>query len=131
MNKFFLDVSAPVLEVLNHFEEEEPMIYKRWDVLHDLFHNMLAKFMKNVAGDDVPITELLKIDFTDRKLQHDDSNIYLGGKVETFLKELGLTRLSTEIKPWLEDVRSFLHRDYGEDRQVLQTLPHLEDPAGP
>ena len=106
-NMFFLDVSSPFLEVINHFEEEEPMIFKRWDVIFNLFNDVLAKFMKNAGGEDVAVTELFKLDFTDRKLQLDDSKIYLGGKVETFLKELSLTRQSPEIKPWLEKVRAF------------------------
>ena len=36
-----------------------------------------------------------------------DEDIFLGGKAETFLKELNLTRKSSEIKPWLENVRAF------------------------
>jgi hypothetical protein len=106
-NMFFLDVSSPVLTLINHFESEEPSIYKRWDVMSEFFYDMLAKFIKNAGGENVPITDILRIDFADRKLHYSNKEIYLGSKVETFLKELGLCRDSTEIQSWLENVRAF------------------------
>ena len=106
-NMFFIDVSDPVITLLNHFESEEPLIHKRWDMLANFFYKFLSKFMKNAGGENEPISELLKTDFKDSKLQLSDGNIFLGGKVETFLKDLGLSRQSSEIKPWLENVRAF------------------------
>ena len=106
-NMFFIDVSDLVLTLLNHFESEEPIIHKRWDMLSDFFYKFLTKFMKNAGGEDVPISNLLKTDFTESNAQLSDRDIFLGGKVETFLKYLNLTRQSSEIKPWLENVREF------------------------
>ena len=106
-NMFFIDVSDPILIVLNHFESEDPIIHKRWHTLADFFTKFLSKFMKNAGGEKSPINELLDMDFTVSKNQLSDQDIFLGGKVESFLKELNLTRSSSEIKPWLENVRSF------------------------
>lgn len=55
--------------------------------------------MKNAGDEDARIDDLLKVDFTDSKAQLSDEDIFLGGKAETFLKELNLTRKSSEIKP--------------------------------
>ena len=49
----------------------------------------------------------LKVDYKDKKLQLDDEKIFLGGKVDGFLKEMGLRRDSEEIKPWIQKVRLF------------------------
>ena len=99
-NMFFLDVTAPVLTLLNHFETEEPLIFKRWEMMVDLF---LEKFLKNAGdpGDDASIKDLMMLDFSDRNLQLKDSSIFLGKRVEAFLKDLGLSRDSIEIKPFL------------------------------
>ena len=102
---FFLNVSIPVLTLLDHFETEDPIIFKRWEMIWDLFHNILSKFLKNAGGEDASIRELINIDFSDRNLQLKDSNIFLGKRVEGFLKELGLTRSSLEIQPFFENVR--------------------------
>ena len=59
-NMFFIDVSDLVLTLLNHFESEEPIIHKRWDMLSDFFYKFLTKFMNNAGGEDVPISDLLK-----------------------------------------------------------------------
>ena len=108
-NMFFLDVTAPVLTLLNHFETEEPLIFKRWEMMWDLFHDMLSKFLKNAGdpGDDASIKDLMMLDFSDRNLQLKDSSIFLGKRVEAFLKDLGLNRDSIEIKPFLNNVREF------------------------
>ena len=78
-------------------------------MIAELFHDFLAKFMKKTGiDDDVSVTELMKIDFTDTWLHLNDSDIYLGGRVESFLEELGLNRRSIELKSWLTDhVRPF------------------------
>ena len=87
-NMFFIDVSEPILTILNHFESEDPIIHKRWHTLADFFSKFLSKFMKNAGDDKSPINELLDIDFTVSKNQLSDQDIFLGGKVESFLKEL-------------------------------------------
>ena len=106
-NMFFLDVSSPVLTLLNFLETEEPLIYKRWDMMAELFYDIFSKFMKSDRAENILITELLDVVFTDSSLQHSDTEIFLGAKVEAFIKELGFNRQSTEIKPWLEKVREF------------------------
>ena len=44
---------------------------------------------------------------TDKSLQLSNNHIYLGPKVEAFLDELGFTRSSQELAPWMETVRAF------------------------
>ena len=63
--------------------------------------------MKNAGDETTPITELLNLDFTDSKLQLNDEQIFLGAKVESFMKEIGLTRSSSEMMSWLGSVRLF------------------------
>ena len=48
-NMFFIDVSDPVVTLLNHFDSEEPLIHKRWDMLANFFYKFLSKFMKNAG----------------------------------------------------------------------------------
>ena len=87
-NKFFLDVSKPVIRLLDYFEAEDPNIYKRWDMIAEQFYDFLAKVMKKTGIDeDISVSELLKIDFTDTSLHLSDSEIFLGGIVESFLEE--------------------------------------------
>ena len=47
------------------------------------------------------------MDLTDGSLQLSDTNLYLGLKLESFLAEVGLTRSSPELAPWLGKVREF------------------------
>ena len=63
--------------------------------------------MKNASNETSPVTELLNTDFTNSENQLSDKDMFLGGKVESFLKELNLTRSSSEIKPWLSNIRLF------------------------
>ena len=39
--------------------------------------------------------------------QLSDANLYLGPQVDKFLNELGITRSSPELAPWLKKVRAF------------------------
>lgn len=131
-NMFFLDVSAPVLTLLNHFETEDPLIFKRWEMMWDLFHDILSKFLKNSGGEDATIRELVNLEFSDRNLRHKDSNIFLGKRVEGFLKKLGLTRESIEVKPFLDNVRKFFVEaldkivKYFKPSLVSRTLQDME-----
>lgn len=110
-NKFILDVSLPILTCINHFESEEPKIFERFDVLADLLITFMAKFLMNggrkAGKDDFTTRDLLDVDVTDSSLQLSDKNMFLGPKVETFLVEVGLTRSSPELAPWLGKVREF------------------------
>lgn len=107
-NMFTIDVSKPALDLINHFESSEPKIYERWDSLRDFFHDLLQKFMKNAANfKETSMRNLLDLDFSDRSRQLGNKDIFLGGQVETFLRQLGLTRESMEISSWLDGVREF------------------------
>ena len=79
VNMFFLEVSSPVLTLLNFLETEEPLIYKRWDMMAELFYDMFSKFMKSDRAENIP-TELLDVVFTNLSLQHSDTEIFLGAK---------------------------------------------------
>jgi hypothetical protein len=46
-NQFIIDVSKPILDVINHFESEEPNIYSRFDVLVDFMTVLFSKFLVN------------------------------------------------------------------------------------
>ena len=111
-NKFILDISEPIMTCINHFEAEEPKLFERFDVLGDFLVTFMGKFLKNggrkkTTKCDVVCTtkDLLDVDVSDRSLQLDDKNIYLGPKVENFLLELGLSRTRPELAPWLKNVR--------------------------
>ena len=71
----------------------------------------MAKFLMNggrkAGKDDFTTRDLLDVDVTDSSLQLSDKNMFLGPKVETFLVEVGLTRSSPELAPWLGKVREF------------------------
>ena len=109
-NKFVLDVSDPILTCINHFECEEPKIYERFDVLGDFLVTFMAKFLKNsgkTRGYKTTTRDLLDINVHDKSLQLPNKDVYLDPKVEAFIKELGLTRSSQELVPWLEKVKAF------------------------
>ena len=50
---------------------------------------------------------LLKADYRNRTKQLEDKQLFVGGKVESLLAELGLVKESPEIKNWLLKVRGF------------------------
>ena len=110
-NKFILDVSQPIMTCINHFECEEPKIYERFDVLGDLLVKYMAKLMKNggrkAGKDDFTTKDLLDVDVTDKALQLSDRELWLGPKVDDFLSEIGFSRNSPELKPWLGKIREF------------------------
>ena len=110
-NKFILDVSAPILTLINHFESEEPKLFERFDVLGDFLVTFMAKFPKDGGRKRNETTtttrDLLNVDVTDKSLRLSDNNFYLGPRVEAFLDKLGLTRSSSELAFWLKDVRAF------------------------
>ena len=71
----------------------------------------LGRFLVNGGmsenGDVIKTSDMLKIEFRDRKLQLSNKEIYLGPKCDSLLQELGLTRSSPELVPWFDQVRSF------------------------
>ena len=66
--------------------------------------------MKNAGveeGVEVTGKDLLEVNFKDRRRQLSDEYIFLGCRVEKLLSEVGLTRSSKEIQPFLSSVRDF------------------------
>ena len=107
---FILDVCRPVMDLISFFESEKVRIQDRHAKLVLLFHDYLGKFMHNAGLEDnnnIHGEDLLKVKYTDKEKQLGDDDVYLGPKVESLLKGLGLTRKSKEIKPWLSHVRSY------------------------
>ena len=110
-NKFILDVSAPIMKMINHFESEDPNIFSRYETLLDFTATFMAKFFKNGGlkeEQDVANPKmLLDIDVSDRSLQLSNQNLYIGPKVEAFILQLGLTKQSIELLPFFDRVRDF------------------------
>ena len=104
-NKFIIDVSSPILTLINHFESDEPKIFVRFDVIGDFMVTFMANVMRK--GANLTTNYLLNVDVMDKELQLSDANIYLGPKVKAFFEELGITRNSPEVAPWVEKVRAF------------------------
>ena len=122
-NKLILDVSDPILTCINHFECEEPKIYERFDVLGDFLVTFMAKFLingGNFRGTETTTRDLLDIDVNDNSLQLSNENIYLGPKVEAFIEEMGLSRSSPELAPWLEKVRAFYCEALGKVQKYFR-----------
>ena len=105
-NKFILDVSEPLINFLDYFESNEVRIHQQFGRIVDLVFNFLSKFLKNAGmkEEETEVTgrRILKVDFKDKKYHLDDEKIFLGTRVDNFLKEIGLNRNSVEIKPWIK-----------------------------
>ena len=110
-NMFIIDVGEHIMTLINHFESEEPNIFDRFDCVADFMITFIGRFLVNGGmsenGDVIKTSEMLKIEFRDRKIQLSNKEIYLGPKCDAFLQELGLTRSSPELVPWFDQVRSF------------------------
>ena len=98
------------MELISYFESSKIRIQHKQDKLVMLLHDYLAKFMKNagVENNNNPTgRDLLKVKFKERSRQLSDKDIFLGKKVEDLLVELGLTKSSEELQPWLLRVRLY------------------------
>jgi hypothetical protein len=126
-NQFIIDVSSPLIKFLDFFESSKVRIHMQFRSIVNLTFNLFSKFLKNAGlneKDSVTGKTLLTVEYKDPMLQLSDGNIFLGPRVETFLKTLKLTRESKEIKPWLVRVRLFYHEAM---RKVLKYFrPSLE-----
>jgi hypothetical protein len=99
-----------ILTCINHFECEEPKIFEWFDVLGDFLVTFMDKILKNGGkkrGRETTTRDLLDIDVHEKSLQLSNENIYQGPMVEAFLEEMGLSRSSPELAPWLEKIRAF------------------------
>ena len=110
-NKFILDVSEPLINFLNYFESNEVRVHQQFAKIVDLVFNFLSKFLKNAGMEDeetvVTGKRILKVDFKNKKNHLEDEKIFLGTRVDNFLKEIGMKRNSVEIKAWMLKVRVF------------------------
>lgn len=105
-NKFILDMSKPILTLINHFEEEEPNIFDWFNILGEF----LSKFLINGGQKDsdlVKTKDILSIDVSDCSLQLDDKDLYLGPKAKAFINKLGLNLKYPELVIWMNQVRAF------------------------
>jgi hypothetical protein len=66
-NKFILDVSCPLIKLLNYFESSEVRVHQQFASIVDIVYNFLSKFLKNAGMGDKEETvtgrRLLKVDF--------------------------------------------------------------------
>ena len=111
-NKFLVDVTKPINQLIKKFEQEEPKIYEKFEDLSGFLYTIMSKFLKNAglkenSGDRIRIKDLLDVDVHDPKLRLSKKNIYLGSKVEDFLLAVGLTRDSPELGSFFDGVFKF------------------------
>jgi len=109
-NRFLLEVGKPVMELISYFESQKIRVQDRHSKLVLLLHSFLSKFMKNAGVENNETATgviLLKADYRNRTKQLEDKQLFVGGKVESLLAELGLLKESPEIKNWLLKVRGF------------------------
>ena len=107
--KFICDFSDFIIKFMNMFESRTVMIHRRFMILIEFFYSLYAKILKNAGlpNDDSNVTAdvLLNIDYKNPALHLDRVDLFLGLKVDAYLKEAGLTRLSPEIKDWICSVK--------------------------
>ena len=98
------------MEMISFFESEKVSIQDRHRKFIYLFQSILGKFMKTAGiesntNNDGDGEEVLGVKYDDRSKQLSDQEIFLGPRVESLLREVGLTRLCPELKYWLLNVR--------------------------
>ena len=107
-NMFLIDVSDPIVYMIDFFESSSPRIQERFDRMYQFFFTIIGKFVKNAANlQTKSLSAILAMDFSDPSLHLEAKNIFLGSKVDLFLREMNLTRDSKEIVPWLHSVMEF------------------------
>ena len=109
---FILNVGEQIMTLINHFEAEGPNIYERFQLIADFLVTFIGKFLVN-GGDiteydeEIKISDILQVEFRERKAQLSNKDIFLGSRADGFIFELGLTRSSPELTQWFDQVRSF------------------------
>ena len=147
---FLLEAVKPIMKLINYYEAGEVRIYTMHSEVLDLLKVLLARFvhiMANVifmltimlrfvkssvmgtalANNNLSNVEvgrrLLQIKFTEKVNQVADKELWLGGKVEGLLAELGLTRNSEEIQLWLEsNVRGFYEETIAKMKKYFEVI---------
>ena len=107
---FIIDVSKPVMDLISFFESNKIRIHDKQGKLVILLYDYLSKYLKQAGleGNNNPTGEqLLKVKYKDTNIQLSNKDIYLGSRVETLLRKLGISRDSTEINPFITKVRCF------------------------
>ena len=111
-NMFILDVGEQIMALINHFEGEGPNIYERYELIADFLVTFMGKFLVNGGeitenDEEIKISDILQVEFRERKAQLSNKDIFLGSRADGFISELGLTRSSPELTQWFDQVRSF------------------------
>ena len=103
---FLIDVSDPIVYMIEFFESSSsPRIQERFDRMYQFFFTIIGKFVKNAANlQTKSLLAILAMDFSEPSIHLEAKNIFLGSKVDLFLREMNLTRDSKEIVPWLHSV---------------------------
>ena len=116
---FILEADKPFMDLINYYESGQVRIHMMFKSLLGLLKKILSRFVtsdtmdkaignNNLHSDLVMASKLLEINFKNKENQLSSKDLWIGGKVEKLLKELGLTRLSVEVQPWLNyNVRGF------------------------
>ena len=101
---FLIEVSRDLLLFLNTFEKEEVKI-------HIKYEKIAAKFLSNAGLDDdvdsVTAESLLEIDPSYKAKQLALKDIFLGKRVDQFLKGQKLERNDGVLEPWIRGIREF------------------------
>ena len=110
-NKFLLDVTEDLLEFLYCFESDEPKVHVRFEKTVLLLFNYACKFLVNGGLSDetdvVNAKHVLTVDYSDEDLQLSNSKIFLGERVDTFLKDIKIERNDPILAKWLAGVKEF------------------------
>ena len=110
-NLFITDVGKPIMDLIDHFESEEPNIFDRFNAITDFLVTFLGRFLVNggmkEGEEEIRTVDFLKIEFQERRNQLSNRDISLGPSVDSFISEIGLTRSSPELVPFLDQVRAF------------------------
>ena len=116
---FILEVDKPIMDLIDKFESSQVRVHMLYRSLLGLFKTMLPKFVtsnamdqaignNNLNSDFAMADKLLDIEYELKENQLSSKDLWIGGKAEQLLKELGLTRHSEEVQPWLDiNVRGF------------------------
>jgi hypothetical protein len=113
MNKFIIDISTGIIAFLDHFESSKKiLIHERYQRIVEFVFSLRVKFLTNAGietsrDEKLAAKDLLNNNYKDKAVQKSNRRMYLGSKVDDFLVQLGLTRDSEELIPWLGKVREF------------------------
>ena len=108
---FLSDIGVPIINFLDFFEsQKETRIHLRYSRIVEFVYTLAAKYLENGglgSAERVSSEKLLKVDYKDPKLFLPVKKIWIGGKAEKFLADLGLSKESSEVSTWMRGVQNF------------------------